>query len=73
MDLGAWNYQWLTFALTDLVIVGLNWLERDSVGGRRVFPAMLPVFVLAQLPALLGFAGTSGWQAFARWFAGLSP
>lgn len=70
-DLGAWNYQWLTFGLMDLVILGLIWLERDSPRGRGVFPAMLPVFVLAQLPALLGFTGTSVWRTFARWFAEL--
>lgn len=70
-DLGAWNYQWLTFALTDLVILGLIWLERGSPRGRWVFPAMLPVFVLFQLPAVVELTGTSAWQAFARWFAQL--
>lgn len=66
-----WNYQWLTFALTDLVILGLVWLERNARGGRWVFPVMLPVFVLSQAPPLLGLTGTRWWQAFARWFAGL--
>ena len=70
-DLGAWNYQWLTFALTDLVILGFIRLERDSPRGRWVLPAMLPVFVLAQIPALFGLTTWSGWQAFARWFSEL--
>lgn len=67
----SWNYQWFTFGLTDLVLVALIWLERDSRVGRAVFPAMLAVFVLAQMPALLGLTDVSLWQAFARWFAAL--
>ena len=30
---------------------------------------MLLVFLLAQLPALLGFTDTAAWQALARWYA----
>lgn len=66
-----WNYQWLTFGLTDLVFLILIWLERSSRAGRRVFPSMLGLFVLAQLPALLGLTFSPPWQNFARWFAGL--
>jgi hypothetical protein len=66
-----WNYQWLTFGLTDLVLVALIWLERHSRAGRIVFPLMLVAFVLAQLPALLEFTNAPVWQAFARWFAAL--
>lgn len=65
----AWNYQWLTFGLTDLVLVALIWLERHNRAGRAVFPVMLALFVLAQLPALLGLTEGALWQGFARWFA----
>ena len=67
----TWNYQWVTFGLTDLVIVALIFLERRSKSGRKVFPVMLAVFVLAQAIALLGLTNTAPWQAFARWFAAL--
>jgi hypothetical protein len=67
----SWNYQWVTFGLTDLVIVALIYLERRSTSGRKVFPVMLLVFVLAQFPALLGLTNTAIWQSFARWFAAL--
>ena len=67
----AWNYQWLTFGLTDLVLIVLIWMDRHSRSGRRVFPAMLVVFVLAQVPALFGLTNSAPWQAFARWFAAL--
>jgi hypothetical protein len=67
----SWNYQWVTFGLTDLAIVALIYLERRSTSGRRVFPVMLAVFVLAQIPALFGLTNTPVWQAFANWFAAL--
>ncbi|MGH8572078.1 MAG: hypothetical protein ACREX8_05825 [Gammaproteobacteria bacterium] len=66
-----WNYQWLTFGLTDLVLLVLIWLERNNRAGRGVFPAMLAIFVLAQLPALLGLTEGPLWQGFARWYAAL--
>ena len=66
-----WNYQWLTFALTDLVLVGLTVSDRGVRKGRWVWPVMLPVFVLAQLPAVLGMTRSGAWQAFARCFQGL--
>ena len=67
----TWNYQWVTFGLTDLVILALIFMERRSRSGRKVFPVMLAVFVLAQIPALFGLTNTEPWQAFARWFAAL--
>ena len=67
----TWNYQWVTFGLTDLVIVALIVLERRSKSGRWVFPTTLAVFVLAQIPALFGLTNTAPWQAFASWFAAL--
>jgi len=67
----TWNYQWFTFGLTDFVLIALIWRERDRPTGRKVFPAMLGVFVLAQIPALFVLTNTPIWQAFARWFAAL--
>ena len=69
--LPGFNYQWLTFGLTDLIFLVLIWLERHNRAGRGVFPAMLGVFILAQLPALLGLTEGPLWQGFARWFAAL--
>lgn len=67
----TWNYQWFTFGLTDIVLIMLIWQERHRAAPRAVFKAMLVVFVLAQLPAVLGLTGTPLWQAFAGWFAAL--
>jgi uncharacterized membrane protein YozB (DUF420 family) len=66
-----WNYWWLTFGLTDLVLITLIWIERKQTSGRGVFPAMLAVFLLAESPALFGWTGQAWWQNFAAWYAGL--
>jgi hypothetical protein len=65
------NYQWFTFGLTDALFLGLIWMERKAPSGRWVFPVMLGVFFLAQIPALFGLTDQAWWQTFARWFAGL--
>jgi hypothetical protein len=67
----AFNYQWITFGLTDAALLVLIWLERNNRAGRLVFPGLLAVFVLAQAPALLGLWQGPLWQGFARWYAGL--
>jgi len=67
----GWNYQWFTFGLTNLVLIALIVLDRHARVGRRVFPAMLVVFAIAQAPALFGLTNMAAWQAFARWFAAL--
>jgi uncharacterized membrane protein YozB (DUF420 family) len=67
----SWNYQWLTFALTDAVLVLLIWLDRNSPRGRWVFLVLLGVFVLFQIPALFELTRTGPWQSFAHWFAAL--
>ncbi|NND45970.1 MAG: hypothetical protein HKN58_11655 [Xanthomonadales bacterium] len=69
------NYQWITFGLTDAVLLFLIWYERRGGraddGGFKVFPAMLALFVLMQIPALFGLTQQGWWQSFAAWYAGL--
>jgi hypothetical protein len=67
----TWNYQWVTSGLTDLVLIALIWMERRRPRGRAVFPAMLAVFVLVQIPPLAGMTQSPAWQELARWFAAL--
>ena len=60
-------HQFITFGLTDLVFLILIFAERKNKAGRWVFPLMLAVFLLLQIPAFL-ITGTPAWQAFAEWF-----
>jgi len=65
------NVQMVTFAITDLVLLTLIWLERNSKSGREVLPVMLVVFIIAQLPAVTGMTSSAAWQSFTSWFASL--
>ena len=64
-------HQWLTYALTDVVFVVLIWFDRKTTTARWVFPLMLAVFVVFQIPALLWWTEWSIWQNFARGFQSL--
>jgi hypothetical protein len=76
----TWNYQWFTFALTDLVLVALILVDRKEPRVRWVYAFLLGLFVLSQAPAVLGPVGdpyrgaaaAPAWQAVAHWFASLS-
>lgn len=61
----------MTYGLTNMVFLILISLERTTRAGRLVFPIMLAVFVIFQLPALLELTNAPIWQAFAAWFAAL--
>ena len=61
-------HQWLTFGLTDVILIILIWRERRNPNARWVFPVMLGVFVVAQVPALLWWTNWAAWQSFAEWF-----
>lgn len=60
-------HQFVTFGLTDLAFLALIFAERKNLAGRWVFPLMLGVFVLLQVPAFF-VMGSPTWQAFADWF-----
>jgi hypothetical protein len=65
------QYQWITLGLTDAVFLALIWRDRHTRGGRRVFPAMLLVFVSLQLVFLLRLYEARPSAAFMQWFAAL--
>lgn len=62
------HHQWITNGITDLLFVLLIVAERRNRSARWVFPTMLAVFILAQIPALLLLTNWPIWQHFAEWF-----
>ena len=59
--------QFLTFAIIDLILVALIWWDWRNRRRLIVFPAMLAVFVAAQVPTFF-FYRQAWWQAFAVWY-----
>ncbi len=64
------SYQVWTFALTDIILLVLIFLERKQQRGREVFPVMLAVFLFFQL-LNLNWTRNETWDSFALWFATL--
>lgn len=64
------NYQVLTFAVTDLLIIILIIVERKQSKGREVFPLVLIAYVFFQW---LNLSSTNSrvWIDFANWFVSL--
>lgn len=66
-----WNYQWMSYGIIYLIMLSLMWIERKAGNGREVFPIMLGVFFLLQIPALFSLTHQAWWQGIASWFAAL--
>ena len=64
------DYQVLTFALTDLILLLLIFIERKQKHGREVFPIMLVLFLVFQ-GINLTLTGNIIWDNFSMWFAKL--
>jgi len=64
------NYQVWTFALTNIILLVLIFMERKQAHGRGVFPIMLMVFVFFQTLNLT-WTKNETWDSFAFWFATL--
>jgi len=62
--------QWMTFALTDVIVLILVIKDWTSSSRRDVFLPALVLLALAQI-AMLTAWDTATWKAFATWFAGL--
>ncbi len=62
--------QYFTYALTDLILVALVFMDWRSSKRKDVFLPMLGVLVVTQLPTFF-VVGTPVWAAFAAWYAGL--
>lgn len=64
------DYQVLTFALTDIILLLLIFMERNQTRGRKVFPVMLALFVMFQI---INTTSTDHiiWDNFSLWFANL--
>jgi len=65
-----YDYQVLTFALTDFILLILIFMERKQKRGREVFPIMLVLFIVFQVINLTSTDHVI-WDDFSMWFAQL--
>ena len=62
--------QIVTYLLIDAILLALWLADRRAGNGIRVFPAMLALFVVLELPTFF-LPQTAAWQSFGSWFGAL--
>ena len=62
--------QAITYALVDATLVFLWMRDRRLGSSAGVFPGMLALFILVEIPTFI-LPDTVAWRAFAGWYAGL--
>ena len=65
------NGQWLTFGIINIILIALSLIDRKNHKARWVFPGLLLLYLIIELPIYFDLTGLGWWQSFAAWFASL--
>lgn len=65
----AWNNQVITFMLVNLILITLSILDRNNRKAKWVYPSLLIVYLIIEIPIFFDMTSLNWWQAFAAWFA----
>jgi len=63
--------QAITYLFCDAILLALWLRDQRKHGEARVFPGMLALFVVLQVPTFV-LPQTAAWQSFGRWFGALA-
>lgn len=62
------NRQWITFGLINLILIILSLIDRKNRKAKWVYPSLLLLFIIIEIPILFDLTGQDWWQSFAIWF-----
>ena len=65
------NGQWLTFGIINLILIALSLIDRSNRKVRWVFPGLLVLYIIIEIPIYFGLTDSSWWQNFAAWLASI--
>lgn len=65
------NTQWLTFGIINIILIALSLIDRKNHKARWVFPGLLLLYLIIELPIYFDLTGLDWWQSFAAWFASM--
>ena len=65
----AFNHQWITFGLINVILIALAIMDRNHRKARWVYPALLILYLIAEIPIFFNLTPLAWWQDFAAWFA----
>ena len=63
--------QWITFGLINIILIILSVIDRKNRKAKWVYPILLLIFIIIELPIFFDLTGQDWWQAFATWFGSL--
>jgi len=67
----TFNRQWITFGLINLILIILSVIDRKNRKTKWVYPILLLIFIIIEIPIFFDLTGQDWWQAFATWFGSL--
>lgn len=63
--------EWLTFGFINLMLITLAITDRNQPRARWVFPGLLVLYLIIEIPIFFQLTDMGWWQSFAVWFASL--
>jgi len=63
--------EWLTYGFINLMLIALAMTDRKQPRVRWVFPGLLVLYLIIEIPIFFRLTGMDWWQSFAAWFASL--
>ena len=63
--------EWLTFGFINLILIILAITDRNHPKARWVFPGLLLLYLIIEIPIFFRLTDMGWWQSFAAWFASL--
>lgn len=63
--------EWITFGFINLLLITLAMRDRNQARARWVFPGLLLLYLIIEIPIFFRLTGMELWQSFAVWFAAL--
>lgn len=64
----AWNNQMITFMMVNLILITLSILDRKNRKAKWVYPSLLVLYLIVEIPIFFDLTSLTWWQAFAKWF-----
>lgn len=61
--------EWLTFGFINLILITLAITDRNHPKARWVFPGLLLLYLIIEIPIFFQLTDMDWWQSFAVWFA----
>lgn len=59
---------WFTFGAINLILITLSIIDRNHRKAKWVYPSLLILYLIIEIPIFFDLTGLSLWQSFASWF-----